>query len=419
MEAVLGQGKRVLLLTQWFDPEPTFKGLAFAKELVRLGYQVEVLTGFPNYPGGKVYPGYRLKFRQREVIDGVGVTRVWLYPNHDSRAIRRVFNYISFAASALFHGLFSVGRADVIYAYHPPVTTGMVAVLLRALRRIPVVYDIQDMWPDTLKATSILSNDRLLGVIGKVCDWCYRHVDRIVVLSPGFKRLLQERGVPAGKIEVIYNWASEDQLAAAADAVPSGQSSAGRRFRIVFAGNMGKAQSLGSVLAAAGLLQASHPGAFDFVFIGGGVELDSLKAQANELALTNVRFEQAVPMSQIGAVLADADALLVHLKDDPLFKITVPSKTQAYMAIGRPLLMAVGGDADTLVLQSDCGVLAQPDDPQSIAAAAVRLLDASAEERFAMGDRARAFYQSELSLRHGVSRFAAIFDALARDRRHA
>ena len=142
--------RRILLITQWFDPEPTFKGIVFARELVRQGFEVEVLTGFPNYPSGKIYPGYQLRWLQRETIDGVQVTRVPLYPSHDNSAIRRVANYTSFAAAALVYGLFGAKRADVIYAYQPPLTVGVTAALLRLLRRIPVVYDIQDMWPDTL-----------------------------------------------------------------------------------------------------------------------------------------------------------------------------------------------------------------------------------------------------------------------------
>ena len=122
---------RVLLFTQWFDPEPTFKGLVFARELVRQGFEVEVLTGFPNYPGGKVYPGYKIKWLQRETIDGVAITRVPLYPSHDTSALGRVFNYLSFSFSALLYGLFKAKKPDVIYAYHPPLTTGITAVLLR------------------------------------------------------------------------------------------------------------------------------------------------------------------------------------------------------------------------------------------------------------------------------------------------
>src|SRR5664280_1833743 len=113
---------RILFLTQWFDPEPTFKGLAFARELVRRGHEVEVLTGFPNYPGGRVYPGYRIRLRQREVVDGIRITRVALYPSHDRSAVGRVANYLSFAISAATIGVCSVRRADVAYVYHPPAT---------------------------------------------------------------------------------------------------------------------------------------------------------------------------------------------------------------------------------------------------------------------------------------------------------
>lgn len=176
--------KRVLLLTQWFDPEPTFKGLVFARELVRLGFDVEVVTGFPNYPGGKVYAGYKIKLIQRECIDGVQITRLPLYPNHDQSAIKRVINYASFAASALFYGVFIAKRADVMYAYHPPLTVGVAASLIRWLRGTPLVYDIQDMWPDTLRATGMLNNPRALRLVGRVCDWVYRRVDQLVVLSP-------------------------------------------------------------------------------------------------------------------------------------------------------------------------------------------------------------------------------------------
>jgi colanic acid biosynthesis glycosyl transferase WcaI len=259
---------KILLLTQWFDPEPTFKGLVFARELVRQGFEVEVLTGFPNYPGGKVYPGYRIKLLQREVIDGVQVTRVPLYPNHDQSAIKRVLNYASFAASSLFYGLFMARRPDVIYAYHPPLTVGITAALLRLLRRVPVVYDIQDMWPDTLRATGMVNNHRALNAVAAVCRWVYRRVDRIVVLSPGFKRLLVRRGVLEAKVDVIYNWADEAGLAAPQGTLPASFPAADK-FRILFAGNMGKAQALDTVLDAAALLQ-TRGSRVCFVMLGGG-----------------------------------------------------------------------------------------------------------------------------------------------------
>ncbi|KAB0487717.1 glycosyltransferase family 4 protein [Pseudomonas psychrophila] len=404
-------GVRVLLLTQWFDPEPTFKGLVFARALVKQGFEVEVVTGFPNYPGGKIYPGFKLKLFQREFIDGVKITRLPLYPSHGQSGIGRVFNYVSFAAASLFYGVFFAKRPDVIYAYHPPLTVGIAASIIRFFRRVPVLYDIQDMWPDTLKATGMFSNDKLLGVVSKVCDWVYRHVDKLVVLSPGFKKVLIERGVPEDKIEVIYNWCAEEQITASAETPICFSDNA--RFRILFAGNMGKAQALDAVLDAAYTLQSrSRP--VEFIFLGGGIEVDALKRIAIEKSLTNVTFLPAVPMAEVGGYLKAADALLVHLKKDPLFKITIPSKTQAYMAVGRPLLMAVDGDAAELVKQSGCGVVVESENVDSLVSGVELLLNSSAEELALMSQKGHDFYRKHLSLDQGVLKFSKAFNFLAK-----
>ncbi|WP_395009315.1 glycosyltransferase family 4 protein [Undibacterium sp.] len=402
--------KRVLLITQWFDPEPTFKGLLFAKELVRQGFVVEVLTGFPNYPGGNVYSGYAIKLLQREVVDGVFITRVPLYPNHGQSAIKRVLNYVSFAASSLFYGLFMAQRPDVIYAYHPPLTVGISAVLIRFFRRIPVVLDIQDMWPDTLRATGMVNNAKALSIVGAVCNWVYRNVDLIAVLSPGFKRLLIAREVPIDKIRMIYNWADEEALTLHQGSLPSAFPGTDF-FRIVFAGNMGKAQSLDAVLKAASLLK-TRGSKVCFVLIGGGVESTRLEHEARDLGLSNVFFFPPVPMAEIGTVLHAADALLVHLRKDPLFEITVPSKTQAYMAVGKPILMAVSGDAADLIVQANAGVVANPEDAESIANAAEKLQNMSRLEREEMGKNAHTYYHEHLSLAVGVRQFGTIFNSI-------
>jgi len=403
---------RVLLFTQWFDPEPTFKGLVFARELVAQGFDVEVVTGFPNYPGGKLYAGYKIKLLQREFIDGVQVTRVPLYPSHGQSGIGRVFNYVSFAASILFYGLFRAKKPDVIYAYHPPLTVGIAAALVRFFRRIPVVYDIQDMWPDTLKATGMFSNEKLLKIVSRVCDWVYGQVDQIVVLSPGFKRLLIERGVPSQKIDIIYNWCAEGVFSPASESQPK-NFPVTSKFRILFAGNMGKAQSLETVIAAASLLQRNKSDVA-FIFLGGGVEATRLESLAISQNLDNVFFLPAVPMSEVGAYLASADALLVHLKKDPLFTITIPSKTQAYMAARKPILMAVDGDAADLVCEAGCGVVSESDNPQALADAVQALMEMTAQKRSQMAENGLTFYQKELCLRVGVERFGEHFKRLSK-----
>ncbi len=384
--------------------------MVFARELVRQGFEVEVLTGFPNYPSGNIYPGYAVKWMQKEFIDGVKITRVPLYASHDSSAIKRIANYGSFALSSLLYGLFVAKKPDVIYAYHPPLTTGITAALLRVFRRVPVVYDIQDMWPDTLRATGMLNNERALGIVSKVCDWVYARLDHLVVLSPGFKRILIERGVPSSKITVIYNWADEQALANKKDAADSGLMNPSK-FNVLFAGNMGKAQALDSVLQAA-LIVSKTDSTIQFVFVGGGIEVDNLKLQASALGLSNVSFIPPVSMLEVGDFLEKADVLLVHLKSDPLFEITIPSKTQAYMSVGKPLLMAVNGDAANLVRESGSGVVVPSQDERALAQAIQALAKLPKNELTQMGERAANYYRQHLSVEVGVSRFAEIFRSI-------
>lgn len=402
---------RILLLTQWFDPEPTFKGLLFARELAARGHEVEVLTGFPNYPGGKVYPGYQIRPWVREQIDGINVLRVALYPSHNNSGLHRVFNYASFALSAAVIGTTLIRKPDVMYVYHPPITVGFAAAVIGFLRRTPFVYDIQDLWPDTVAASGMMSNPAALGLLGSLCKFVYRCASHITVLSPGFKETLAGRGVPPGKIDVIYNWCDEKVFNVDYE---SGERLASRvdKLSILFAGTMGTAQGLESVLQAAQICQHTAPTA-EFDFVGGGVERAKLERMAEEMQLENVRFMPRQPMHAMGGILAGADVLLVHLKDDLLFRITIPSKTQAYLAAGKPILMGVRGDAADLVKRSQSGVLCEPGDPQSIAEAVKELAGAGPERLAAMGHNGRAFYDRELSISSGVEKFDRVFKAAA------
>jgi len=399
---------RILILSQWFDPEPTFKGLLFARELRRRGHEVEVLTGFPNYPGGKLYPGYRMRLRQREIMDGISVTRVPLYPSHDRSPLGRVCNYASFALSASTIG-WPLSRSDLIYVYHPPATVGLPALLGQTVRRIPVVYDIEDLWPDTVAASGMLKNKIAVRALAAWCRCIYRHADRLIVISPGFRRALIERGVPAGKIEVIYNWCDEQSLCW--DVQSPVQHPTPAEFRVIFAGNMGLAQALDPVLQAARLCRQTAPHA-RFVFVGSGIDRARLEAKAAEMDLTNVLFEPQQPMQAMGFVLAAADALLVHLKDDPLFRITIPSKTQAYLAAGKPILMGVRGDAADLVRWAGAGLVCEPENPASIAHAVAELSSMSREKLARMGESGRRYYVEHLSLKAGVDQFERVFRGL-------
>ena len=402
---------RILFLTQWFDPEPMFKGLAFAKALRERGHEVEILTGFPNYPGGKVFPGYRIRPFLREVMEGIPIVRVPLYPSHDTSAIRRTANYATFALSAATIGAAAVKPADVMYVYHPPATVALPAIMIHGMRRIPFVYDIQDLWPDTLSATGMVQNGFLIGLVDRWCRMVYRAASKIVVLSPGFKKMLISRGVPGEKIEVIYNWCDEGQI----PKTPKNESLAKElgfsgRFNILFAGTMGKAQALEAVLNSAGRIGDRLP-EVQFVFVGGGTEVDRLQRIAREKRLNNVLFLPRRPVSEIGEVLNLADVLLVHLKDDPLFRITIPSKIQAYLAVGRPILVGVRGDAVDLVRAAGAGVDCRPEDPESISEAVEKLYRMPRALLDEMGNNGHRYYRKELSLSTGVSRFEEVFQA--------
>src|ERR1039458_10345911 len=183
----------ILILSQWFDPEPTFKGLLFARGLAARGHDVEVLTGFPNYPGGHVYPGYRIRPWVREQIDGISILRVALYPSHDKSAFGRVFNYASFAISAALVGTALIRKPDVVYVYHPPATIAFAAIVIGFFRRAPFVYDIQDLWPDTVAASRMISSSAVFTLLGHWCNFVYRCARHIVVLSQIGRASCRER----------------------------------------------------------------------------------------------------------------------------------------------------------------------------------------------------------------------------------
>jgi len=403
---------RILILTQWFDPEPFYKGIPFAKELVKLGHEVKILTGFPNYPGGKIYDGYRIRFLQRENISGIPVIRVPLYPSHDTSRTRRILTYVSFALSATIFGLFFVRSTDVIYAYHPPATIGLPAVVISLIRRVPFVYDIQDLWPDTLLSTGMIKNQTALSIIDKFCKYVYSKASKITVLSPGFKSALINRGVSECKIEVVYNWCDDSQISEEhiQNTLKKKLGMAGK-FNILFAGNMGKAQALDAVLTAATVVENRFPD-IQFVFVGGGVDVDRLKQKAKDLNLKNVLFIPPQPVSEVGKFLNSSEVVLVHLKKDPLFKITIPSKIQAYMAAGKPILIGVEGAAAELADQAGAGLSFIPENSNSIAQAVEKLFTMPSVDLKKMGAAGKLFYENELSLSIGTKKFEKIFQQI-------
>lgn len=399
---------RILFISQLFDPENSIKGLAFAQHLRSLGHQVEVVTTFPSYPGGKLFNGYKQSWKQSENIEGVEIVRLATFISHSQSILRRVLSYISFGIGASLYSLFGAKKPDVIYAYYPPVVVGLVALLVGKIRRVPYVYDVQDLWPEALVATRKVNRGRITNAIERVCTLIYRNAIQIVVLSEGYRRALISKKVPKEKITKIYNWCDEARLVCE----PGGSEIFDNEyFNVLYAGNLGAAQALVHVIEAAAILQESGNDRIRFNFIGAGVEENALKKKKDDLALSNVYFYPPVAVDRIGGILIQADALLVHLVDDPVFEITIPSKLQAYLMVGRPIIMAVNGEAACILDEAQAGIAVQPCQPDKLAKAVSELANLDRDSLRRYGDKGREYYNSKMSMKRGIG----AVDSMLRD----
>lgn len=381
------------------------KGLRFAKALSAAGYHLEVATGFPNYPTGRIAPGYRLKAYQHEVMEGVRVHRLCLWPSHDGSSLGRTANYLSFFLSALIFCLLRARRFDVIYVYHPPITVGLAAALSGFLTRRPFVLDIQDLWPDSVGASGMAGSGRLAKILRPLCDFVHRRAALVIGQSRGMTELLIERGVPRRKTATVFNWADEEA------ARPGGRYDVRSlefegRFNLVFGGNLGRVQGLETLVRAAQRAAQEVP-EIQLTLIGEGVERDRIAALIDDLGADNVKLRPGVPQNQIGDVFAASDVLVMHLLDDPLFDITIPSKTQFYMAMGKPILIGVRGEASEMVTEAGAGISVAPEDVEAMAQAMIGLARRPASEREAMGRRARDAYVLRYSFESAIAQTAA------------
>jgi len=406
---------KVLLLTQWYMPEPMKLISELAESLQSLGHTVEVLTGFPNYPRGVLYPGYRLRLLQRETIDGVRVIRVPLYPEHSPSVIKRVLNYLSFSFSAALVGIYATQKPDVVLVYGSPYTAAIPAIFYRWVRRVPFVFHVVDLWPESVEGTGMVRNRRVTGLIRSFARGIYRRAARIVAVSPGFARKIRAEGIADEKVVVIPIWVDVDHYA------PHPRDESVRKrfelsasFTILFAGNIGPAQDAGTLIDAAMLLQ-STPG-IQIVIAGDGISRSAAEEKARRLGASNVRFLGTVPPIEMPALFGCVDALLVHLKRDPLWEITIPHKIFAYMASGKPILAAVAGDAADIVASTRSGVICNPGDPEALATAMRALACMPESERAAMGARGRNAAVTQFNRTHVIGQLDDVLHQAAAGR---
>lgn len=405
---------RILILSQYYTPEPIPKPSDLARELTRLGHEVAVLTGVPHYPKGVVYDGYRARWKHREVIDGVSVTRMYEYPYHGTHAIRRMLNYASFMISAPI-GAFGLGRFDAIYVWHPPLTMGIAAWLVGKITRAPFVYDVQDIWPDAAVMAGLLKPGRVVGVLKHLERFVYRRAAHLLVVTEGARQNLIGKGVPPERVTPMPQWVDDHAFTTPApDAVAAARRACGGdgRFLVLFTGNLGLVQGLDTVVEAAATLRDLP---IRMAFVGDGADRARLEQVSRTLRAEDVvTFVDRRPAADMPAFMTAADALLVHLRKSDLSDYIIPSKTLTYLAAGRPIVMAMEGAAAELVQRAGAGVTVPSADPRALAHALRGLIDRPAAERDAMGARGREYARLHLTRQVLASQYEAIFARVAR-----
>ncbi len=382
---------KVLVVSQYFWPEG-FRINDVVRTLVERGVSVDVLTGKPNYPEGKIFPGYRPWGIQTEQCLGANVLRVPIFLRGTRRGWRLALNYLSFVFSGLFFApwLLRWRRYDAIFVYATsPILQTIPALFLGRLKSSRVVVWVQDLWPESLKATGYVRNPGVLKMVKQMVRYIYRHADLLLVQSKGF---MSPVGALASGTPVVYFPNSVESIFIDLPDVNLPKIPALEEgFSVVFAGNVGVGQAVEVIVEAATLLK-DHPD-IRFVVLGNGSRWDWMCDQVLQRGLDNLHLPGRYPIETMPGLMQKASVLLVTLADQPIFAATVPNKIQAYMAAGRPILACLNGEGARLLLEAGAGFTVPAEDAHGLAEAVLRLYKMREGERTAMGDNGRRYFK--------------------------
>lgn len=383
---------RVLLVTQYFYPE-SFKSNDIAFDLTKRGYSVTVLTGLPNYPGGKIYKGWGVFKKRKETINGVDIIRSLLIPRGKANGVRLFLNYFSWAFFASIRAFFLAfqKKFDCIIVHEPsPITQGFPAIVVKKIQKIPLYFWVLDLWPESLQFAGGIDNRSVHRFFGKIVKYIYNNSDKILISSNGFRKSILEKGDYENKIEYFPNW-SEDTIANGIDNYEIPELPKG--FKVLFAGNIGEAQDMSSVLKAANELK--HRKDIHFIIVGDGRMKLWMENYIIEKGLAdNIHLLGRFPIESMKTFFNRADALLVSLKDEIIFNVTVPAKIQAYMSVGKPILTMLNGEGNEIIQESKSGYISSSGDYKTLAKNILKLNTIDAEARKKMGQNAKVYYDT-------------------------
>lgn len=380
--------KHILVISQYFYPE-AFRINDICRELVKRDYKVTVLTGIPNYPEGKFYPGYSWFKRRKETWEGIDIIRIPLIARGKG-SVGMVLNYISFVISGFFWKLFTRLKVDAVFSFETsPMTQVLIGVWYAKRRKIPHVLYVQDLWPENVQIVTGIKSELVLGPIRKMVSYIYKNTDKILATSPSFREDIRQY-VPdtPEKVEYWPQYAEEFYRPVPREKVPEIPES--NKFRVIFTGNIGWAQGLDILPKTAQLLR-DEP--VEFVIVGDGRYNQQLRQSIAELGVAD-RFVLVPrqPAERIPALLAACDVAFISFMDDPLFEKTIPAKLQSYLACSMPVVAAAKGETERIILEADCGICSPNGDAQGLANSIRKLMQDPALPE--MGKRARAYFEA-------------------------
>ena len=413
---------KILYLSQYFPPEmgaPAGRAAELSRLWAEDGHEVTVLTGFPNHPTGIVPPRYRRKLRQfvmHENHHGVNVVRTWLLPFPNRKAYERMLNYSSFCISAAATGMF-LHQPELVIASSPQLLVGLSGWWLARCNGVPFVFEVRDLWPESLAAVGVSSrNSRLHRLLAKIAGFLYRSCDRLVVVTPAFKEYLVEHWrVPAEKISVVENGVETSLFSRLTpNAALRRAIGAEEKFVVSYIGTMGNAHGLETLLEAAALLRERAPEVL-FLLVGEGAEKARIVSLAHSRGLTNVRFVGQQPREKIPAYITASDVCLVLLKKSELFKTVLPTKMLEFMSCARPVILGVDGHARNVMERANAGIFVPPEDSAELADAILRLA-ADLALRESLGRNGRQYVLQHFSRQQTAEVYLDVLqDLLARD----
>ena len=403
----------ILFLSHYFPPEgnaPASRVHELCKRWVRAGHDVTVVTGVPNVPNGVPYPGYRNRLSQRETIDCIRVLRVWTFLAPNKGTVRRILNYLSFMFAAAMAGL-AARRPDVVVATSPQFFCGWAGVIVSRLRRLPLVLEIRDIWPESIVTVGAMKKGRAIRFLEWMERKMYAAARHIVTVGDGYREQLIAKGIPAGRITVITNGVDRDTFRPRQPDMELKQSFGLRdSFVCSYIGTIGMACGLDIVLRAARILKERGRNDIRFLLVGDGAVREDLEKRARSEGLDNVVFAGLQPRSRIPSFLSMSDASLIHLAARPLFETVFPSKLLESFAMRRPIILGVRGYAARLLHDAGAGIGIEPENERELAAAVERLADDRAlSER--LGRSGLEYAEKHFSLDELASEYVRILHA--------